>query len=73
MASKNDLSPKVLDDLLHSIACKSAVRGGDRGSEQELSVIVNMVLSHDDVRYCPHGRPVAFSLTKKDLEKQFGR
>ena len=70
---KQDLTPKVIDDLLESIACKGAIRGKEVSSKDELNAIVEMVLKSDDVRYCPHGRPVSYVITEKDLEKQFGR
>ena len=40
---------------------------------EELKALAERVLLRDDVRYCPHGRPVCFELTRKELEKQFGR
>ena len=60
------------DDLLHTMACKAAVKGGWHTSLQELERVAQAVLS-GQVKYCPHGRPVAIQLTKKDLEKQFRR
>ncbi len=60
------------DDLLHTIACKAAIKGGQRNGPQELQVVAEAVM-RDEVRYCPHGRPVAIELTRKQLEKQFKR
>jgi DNA mismatch repair protein MutL len=62
-----------LDWLFHSIACKSAVKGGKNTSEAELKALAHRIVVDDSVRYCPHGRPVAMWLTKGQLEKQFGR
>ena len=60
------------DELLHTMACKAAIKGGWRSGEKELKVLVRAVMA-GEVKYCPHGRPVAIELTKKDLEKQFKR
>jgi DNA mismatch repair protein MutL len=60
------------DDLLHTIACKAAIKGGQKNGTEELRVVAQAVMA-DEVRYCPHGRPVAIELTRKQLEKQFKR
>ena len=60
------------DDLLHTMACKAAIKGGWKTSDVELKKIAAAVMS-GEVKYCPHGRPVAVELTRKDLEKQFKR
>jgi DNA mismatch repair protein MutL len=60
------------DDLLHTIACKAAIKGGQKNGPEELRVVAQAVMA-DQVRYCPHGRPVAIELTRKQLEKQFKR
>ena len=60
------------DALLHTMACKAAIKGGWRTSPQELERVARAVMS-DQVRYCPHGRPVAIELTRGQLEKQFKR
>jgi DNA mismatch repair protein MutL len=60
------------DDLLHTIACKAAIKGGQKNGPEELRVVAEAVM-RDQVRYCPHGRPVAIELTRKQLEKQFKR
>ena len=60
------------DALLHTIACKSAIKGGWKSDERELRVLVNSVQS-GEVRFCPHGRPVAVRLTEYELEKMFKR
>ena len=54
------------------MACKAAIKGGWRTSPQELERVARAVKS-DQVRYCPHGRPVAIELTRGQLEKQFKR
>ncbi len=60
------------DALLHTMACKAAIKGGWATSPQELERVAGEVMS-GRVKYCPHGRPVAIELTRKDLEKQFKR
>ena len=60
------------DALLHTMACKSAIKGGWKSDERELRVLVDKVQS-GEVRFCPHGRPVAVKLTKYELEKMFKR
>ena len=60
------------DELLHTMACKAAIKGGWKTSDQELERVAQAVMS-GQVKYCPHGRPVAIELTQKELEKQFKR
>ena len=60
------------DELLHTMACKAAIKGGWRSGREELEEVARLVMS-GAVKYCPHGRPVAIELTKKQLEKQFRR
>ena len=60
------------DEVLHTMACKAAIKGGWKSGPQELDRVAKAVMD-GDVKYCPHGRPVAIELTKKDLEKQFKR
>ena len=60
------------DDLLHTMACKAAIKGGWKTSPPELERIARAVME-EGVKYCPHGRPVAIELTRKELEKQFKR
>ena len=60
------------DELMHTMACKAAIKGGWRSGTEELEEVARLVMS-GAVKYCPHGRPVAIELTKKQLEKQFKR
>lgn len=70
---RQELLPEKLDWIYHSVACRSAVKAGDFTAPREREVFVERLLSLPDIRYCPHGRPVMFVLTRKELEKQFGR
>lgn len=62
-----------LDDIYHTVACKAAIKAGSRTSPLEMQKLAERVLYSDDVMYCPHGRPVAFEIKRRELEKQFGR
>jgi DNA mismatch repair protein MutL len=73
LSGKQEVTVDRLSWIYHSVACKAAVKAGDRQSSEEAKALVLRVLTDKDVRYCPHGRPVYFELTKKELEKQFGR
>ena len=63
----------VRDELLHTVACKAAIKAGWKNDEKELLAIVKEVMAREDLKYCPHGRPICVSLSKKQLEKQFKR
>ena len=63
----------VRDELLHTVACKAAIKAGWVSDEQELYAIAKAVMAREDLKYCPHGRPICISLSKKQLEKQFKR
>lgn len=64
---------KKIDDILHSIACKSAIKAGNITSKEELQSLAVKVLTSRSLMYCPHGRPIAFELKRSQIEKQFGR
>jgi DNA mismatch repair protein MutL len=72
-ANIKTVMPEKLDWIYHSMACRAAVKAGNFTSSYEAEKFVGVVLSRDDIRYCPHGRPVLIEMTKKELEKQFGR
>jgi len=61
------------DEILHTVACKAAIKAGWRTSDTELQALVREVMEREDLKYCPHGRPICISLSKKQLEKQFKR
>ena len=60
------------ENLLHTMACKAAIKGGWTSGPAELRALVEKVQS-GEVKYCPHGRPVAVKLTRYELEKMFKR
>ena len=63
----------VFDELLHTVACKAAIKGGKKTDPRELSALVAELMSREDIKYCPHGRPVCISLSRNTLERQFKR
>ena len=63
----------VRDELLHTMACKAAIKAGWKTDDKELLALVREVMSRDELKYCPHGRPICITLSKKQLEKQFKR
>lgn len=65
--------PDRLDDLIHTVACKAAIKAGKATSLTELQDLCNRVLGDDNVRSCPHGRPTMVRLTKYELDKLFKR
>jgi len=73
LAQKGDLTTQALDWLFHSAACRAAVKAGDPTTPYERQRFVEKLLAMPEIRHCPHGRPVMITLTKKELEKRFGR
>ena len=63
----------VRDTLLHTVACKAAIKAGWVSDEKELLAIAKAVMEREGLKYCPHGRPICVSLSQKMLEKQFKR
>ncbi len=73
LGGKRPSQSDLRDNLLHTMACKAAIKAGWHTEPAEREALVREVLSRDDIKYCPHGRPVCIELTKKELEKQFKR
>lgn len=73
LQNKNELISEKLDWIFHSSACRAAVKAGDKTDRYELEKFTAKLLGDEEVRYCPHGRPVLAELTKRELEKFFGR
>lgn len=65
--------PDVLSETMYSVACKAAIKAGQKNSPEELLAIAKRVLASDDIRYCPHGRPVMIEYTRGELERKFKR
>ena len=70
--SKRAYLDEKREALLHTMACKAAIKGGWTSDPAELKILVEKVQS-GEVRYCPHGRPVVVKVTKYELEKLFKR
>ncbi|MDD5864624.1 MAG: DNA mismatch repair endonuclease MutL [Firmicutes bacterium] len=73
LEGKRESRDTVRDTLLHTVACKAAIKAGWKNDEQELLAVVKAVMSREELKYCPHGRPICVTLSKKQLEKQFKR
>jgi DNA mismatch repair protein MutL len=63
----------LLDDMLHMIACKAAVKFGDRLNAEEIDALLAQRHLAQDQHHCPHGRPTALVFTREDLDRQFKR
>ena len=70
---RREKAENVRDEMLHTVACKAAIKAGWQTDEKELLVLVKQVMDREDLKHCPHGRPVCITLSKKQLEKQFKR
>jgi len=70
---KLDLTPTALDRLYYSIACRGAIKAGDKNSPAELTRLVERLAENPQITHCPHGRPVSVVLSRREVEKMFGR
>jgi len=70
---KNDPMLNIIDEIYHSMACKLAIKANDKTSLTELKSLLEQIYDKENIRYCPHGRPVMIKLSKKEIEKQFKR
>lgn len=73
LSGRREHADTVRDELLHTVACKAAIKAGWKNDEAELLAVAKAVMSREDLKYCPHGRPICVTLSKKQLEKQFKR
>ena len=73
LSGRKERKDTVRDELLHTVACKAAIKAGWKNDEAELLALVKQVMARDDLKHCPHGRPICVTLSKKQLEKQFKR
>lgn len=71
--NKRDTSSDIFEHLLQSMACRLAIKANDFTGENELLNLVSQVLNNDELRHCPHGRPIATVISKNEIEKRFGR
>ena len=68
-----DTPQRLRDEALRTVACKAAIKAGYVTDPAELKALAKEVLSREDLKYCPHGRPICTVITKKQMEKQFKR
>ena len=73
LSGRREKKDTVRDELLHTVACKAAIKAGWKNDEAELLAVAKEVMAREDLKYCPHGRPICVTLSKKQLEKQFKR
>ncbi len=73
LTDKNSVEIERLERIFETVSCRAAVKAGNLSSPEELKALAEAVLSSKEIMYCPHGRPVAIELKKKEIEKQFGR
>ena len=73
LSGRREKKDTVRDEILHTVACKAAIKAGWKNDEAELLAVAKQVMAREDLKYCPHGRPICITLSKKQLEKQFKR
>ena len=73
LRGRREKADTARDEILHTVACKAAIKAGWVNDEKELLALVKQVMAREDLKYCPHGRPICITLSKKQLEKQFKR
>ncbi len=73
LTGRREKNTDVRDEILHTVACKAAIKAGWNNDNAELLALVKQVMSRQELKYCPHGRPICVTLSKKQLEKQFKR
>ena len=73
LSGRRERKDTVRDEILHTVACKAAIKAGWVNDPAELLALVKQVMADENLKYCPHGRPICITLTKKQLEKQFKR
>lgn len=70
---KNNIYSEKMDWFFHNVACRCAVKAGNKSTVQELMALVKKLEENPQIKYCPHGRPICIVMTKSEIEKQFGR
>ena len=70
---KTDIFTEKMDWFYSNVACRSAIKAGNKSTPEELIGIVKHLEEHPEIKYCPHGRPICIVLTKGEIEKHFGR
>lgn len=73
LENKRQIESEKMDWIYHNVACRAAIKGGNINNDLELAELLKIVNSDENVRYCPHGRPVSTVIKKSEFEKMFGR
>ena len=73
LTGRQEDKSSLRDEMLHTVACKAAIKAGWVNDEKELLAVAKEVMAREDLKYCPHGRPICITLSKKQLERQFKR
>ena len=73
LSDKNTVEIERLERIYETVSCRAAVKAGNLSSPEELKALAEAVLGSKEIMYCPHGRPVAMELKRREIEKQFGR
>jgi len=73
MKNSVDVEKNLVEDALHTMACKRAIKANHELSAKEMETLVEKVLALKDINTCPHGRPIMIKMSKYSLEKQFKR
>lgn len=63
----------LLDEMLHMISCKAAIKAGDRLTPEEITALLEQRHLFQDTHHCPHGRPTSLVFTREELDKRFKR
>ena len=69
----DDIEGELFDDILHTAACKGAIKAHEYTSPKELEALAKRIWEDKSIRYCPHGRPIITTISKYNIEKNFGR
>lgn len=72
-SGKKDIYSEKMDWFYHNVACRSAIKAGNKSTVMELMDIVRRLEDNPELKFCPHGRPICVVMTKYEIEKQFGR
>lgn len=63
----------LFERALYQVCCKGAIKGGDKNDEEAIKALLAELFAHPEITYCPHGRPVAFRMSRAAMERRFGR
>lgn len=73
LSGNESIMTEYMDWVYHNIACRAAIKAGDKTSTDELVALAVLLEENAELRYCPHGRPIYMQIEKKNIEKEFGR